>query len=76
MLDDAHGFKSSAHSLYEIVSQRARELHEKLFLANNLPAVTPPGAHYEPVWSRDEIELLSRIYRFGLTELRANVHGG
>jgi hypothetical protein len=74
MLDDAHGFKSGAHSLYEIVSQRAGELYEKLFLANNLPAVTPPDAHYEPVWSQDEIELLTRIYRFGLTELRANLH--
>ncbi len=74
MLDDAHGFKSGTRSLYEIISQGTEELYEKLFLANNLPAVTLPDDHYEPVWLQHEIELLSRVYRFGLSELRANVH--
>jgi len=54
-------------------AQRAGKIHDKLFFANNLPAITPRGASYEPIWSEGEIELLSRIYRFGLAELRADI---
>jgi hypothetical protein len=72
MLEDAHTPRLDAH-LPDISSQRAGKIYDKLFFANNLPAVTPRGASYEPIWSEDEVELLSRIYRFGLEELRAGI---
>jgi len=72
MLEDAHGSRLDAH-LHDISPQRAGKIYDKLFFANNLPAVTPRGASYEPIWSEGEIELLSRIYRFGLAELRAGI---
>jgi hypothetical protein len=72
MLEDAHGSRLDAH-LDDISSQRAGKIYDKLFFANNLPAVKPRGASYEPIWLEDEIELLSRIYRFGLAELRASI---
>lgn len=72
MLEDARGFGLDAH-LHDASSQRAGKIYDKLFFANNLPAVSPRGASYEPIWSEDEIELLSRIYRFGLAELRAGI---
>ena len=59
--------------LHDGSSQRASKIYDKLFFANNLAAVTPRGASYEPIWSEDEIELLSRIYSFGLAELRASI---
>ena len=53
MLEDAHGPRLDAH-LPEISSQIAGKIYDKLFFANNLPAVTPRGASYEPIWSEDE----------------------
>ena len=70
MLEDARGSRVDVH-LHDV--QRAGKIYDKLFFANNLPAVTPRGASYEPIWSEDEVELLSRIYRFGLAELRASI---
>ena len=72
MLEDARGLRLDAH-LPEISSQRAGKIYDKLFFANDLPAVTPRGASYEPIWSEGEIELLSRIYRVGLVELRVGI---
>lgn len=72
MLEDVHGFKLDVH-LHDASSQRASKIFDKLFFANNLPAVTPAGASYEPTWSEDEVDLLSRIYRFGLAKLRAGI---
>jgi hypothetical protein len=73
MLEDVHGFGSEALSLHKITSRRADEIYNKLFFGNNPPAVTPDGARYEPIWSEDEIDALSRMYRFGLAELRASI---
>ena len=72
MLEDACGSRLDVH-LHDVNSQGAGKIYDKLFFANNLPAVTPRGASYEPIWSEDEVELLSRIYRFGLAELRASI---
>ena len=30
--------------------------YEKLFFGNNLPAMTPPGEHYTPTWTDDELD--------------------
>jgi hypothetical protein len=73
MLEDARGLRLDVH-LHDASSQRASKIYDKLVFANNLPAVTPAGASYEPTWSEDEVELLSRIYRFGLAELRSSIH--
>jgi hypothetical protein len=72
MLEDARGSRLDVH-LHDVSSQRAGKIYDKLFFANNLPAVTPRGASYEAMWSEDEVELLSGIYRFGLAELRASI---
>jgi hypothetical protein len=41
-------------------------VYEKLFYGNNLPSVTPPGEHYAPEWSRDEIAGLRDVLQEGL----------
>jgi hypothetical protein len=72
MLDDALCALSGVRSPYDVTSHRpgANHIYDKLFWANNLPSVTPPGKHYEPIWSPEEIEMMAEIYRLGLIELR------
>jgi hypothetical protein len=41
-------------------------IYDKLFWGNNLPSVTPNGAHYEPAWSAQEITQLQRVFKSGL----------
>jgi hypothetical protein len=45
--------------------------YDKLFRGNNLPAVAPPGEHYEPEWSEGEIAEIRLILTTGLTLLRS-----
>jgi hypothetical protein len=39
------------------------KLYEKLFWGNNLPAVTPEGASYSPIWMQEEIIIFRREMR-------------
>jgi hypothetical protein len=39
-----------------------KPIYEKLFWGSNLPAVTPAGERYDPVWSAGEIEALTSIF--------------
>lgn len=48
---------------------RSGGLYQKLFRAKNLPAMTPPGAEYHPVWTRGEVESLAQILRLGIAEV-------
>ena len=41
-------------------------VYEKLFHGNNLPSVTPPGEHYVPALSREEIAGLRQTFQVGL----------
>jgi hypothetical protein len=45
-------------------------IYEKLFLGCNLPAVTPGGKRYDPVWSAEETRSLSKLFSNGLHLLR------
>jgi len=45
---------------------RTRKVYDKLFWGCNLPAVTPEGCSYEPIWLPDEIALLCEVLRAGM----------
>jgi hypothetical protein len=46
---------------------RARPaIYEKIFVGNNLPVMTPPGEHYEPTWSQDEMRHIAKVMASGL----------
>ncbi len=51
----------------------SRRIYEKLFWGNNLPAVTPPGKHYRPIWSDEERLILQEILSEGLMLFRRQV---
>ena len=40
--------------------------YEKLFFGNNLPAMTPPGEHYTPTWTDDELADIGRHMILGI----------
>lgn len=46
---------------------QTQKIYRKLFWGSNLPAVTPPGKHFEPRWSRADIRLMRQILGEGLT---------
>ncbi|MDQ6946282.1 MAG: hypothetical protein M3256_08400 [Actinomycetota bacterium] len=48
-------------------------IYNKLFAANNLPAVTPPGETYVPEWTDDESLKLTEVVRQGLALVRSAV---
>lgn len=52
---------------------RTRKIYSKIFYGNNLPAITPAGKHYIPLWSNREKRIIREIMAQGLTMLRNNI---
>jgi hypothetical protein len=53
--------------------KETNKIYEKLFCGLNLPAVTPEGKEYEPIWTKREVELLCEVLTQGLELFRATV---
>jgi len=51
------------------LDSRLGPLYDKLFWANNLPAMTPEGERFVPEWSTIEIEGFTALLREGLSML-------
>lgn len=49
-----------------IDDQKESRIYEKLFWGNNLPALTPPGKHYAPVWTKSEVGRLRSVLNRGM----------
>jgi hypothetical protein len=65
-----------ARSVEKPFEDRSGELdaiYNKIFAGNNLPAMTPPGEHYEPEWDLEELALLRRIIGQGVDLIRSAV---
>ena len=43
----------------------------KLFWGSNIPAITPPGKHYDPVWPGRESRMIRRVLSGGLSLFRS-----
>lgn len=52
----------------------AHKIYDKLFWGCNLPAVTPEGKHYVPLWSRGEYSMMRQILGEGLALFRRHIH--
>jgi hypothetical protein len=48
--------------------------YEKLFFGNNLPAMTPPGEHYTPTWTDDELGDIRRHIILGIELFEATTY--
>ncbi len=49
------------------------KVYNKIFWANNLTVVTPPGRHYVPIWRKSELRLINRIFREGMNIFENNI---
>lgn len=47
-----------------------QKIYSKLFWGNNLPAVTPIGRSYVPLWSGCELEIMHEVLKHGLLLFR------
>ena len=56
-----------------IDGQREGRIYNKLFWGNNLPALTPPGKHYEPIWSKSEVGRMRNVLTTGMLLFRARL---
>lgn len=50
-------------------TRRSNKVYSKLFFGLNLPAMTPPGEKYVPLWTKKERKLLRELMSFGLNML-------
>jgi hypothetical protein len=74
-LDDLTGLHAGADTPHTRLSREAAGVYDKLFWGNNLPAVTPPGARFEPSWSPEELAALRRVFESGLCALATELAG-
>jgi hypothetical protein len=74
-LDDLAGLHDGPDTPYTRLSRGAAACYDKLFWGNNLPAITPPGERFEPVWRADELAEVRLVLEAGVglleSELRA-----
>lgn len=54
-------------------TRRSDRCYNKLFWGNNLPAVTPDGCEYEPVFTRKERKNIRRILSYGIDFVNKNM---
>ncbi len=52
--------------LAHIDDQAEERIYDKLFWGSNLPALTPPGKHYTPVWTKSEVGRLRNVLNKGM----------
>jgi hypothetical protein len=74
-LDDLSGLQTEADTPYLRLSRAGTDCYNKLFWGNNLPAVTPTGERFDPVWSPEELAELSQLFEDGLRVLEAELGG-
>lgn len=55
------------------LDKQTYRIYQKLFWGNNLPAVTPQGCHYTPVWSGKELYRVKTVLSFGLRLLKQSL---
>lgn len=69
-------FDDVSHSINENFNsdrKATKQIYEKLFWGNNLPAVTPEGKYYKPVWRKKEREIIRTVLLNGITIFRNNL---
>jgi hypothetical protein len=49
-----------------IDDQTEDRIYDKLFWGSNLPAMTPPGKHYTPTWTKSEVGRLRSVLNNGM----------
>lgn len=64
---------SAGDTKYDSDRSSSDKIYSKLFYGNNLPAITPPGKSYEPLWTKDEVKIMHEMLAYGLEMFRNRV---
>ena len=60
-------------SLFLDQDRAADQLYDKVFFGCNLPAMTPEGQEYLPIWTSAEVESIQDLLRVGLSLFRSAI---
>ena len=61
---------ASVDSGFDPDRDRTRNIYHKLFWGSNIPAITPPGKYFTPLWSGAEVLVMRDILGAGLARFR------
>ena len=53
-------------------SELEASIYDKVFYGSNLPAITPEGQRYDPVWTFAEIRFIRKAMELGISQLRTS----
>jgi hypothetical protein len=71
--DDLAEIHAKPETHHARLSREAREVYDKLFWGNNLPAATPIGERYEPSWITSELEMMREVLESGLHLIKIEI---
>jgi hypothetical protein len=72
-VDVARSTHANAASIFLKREEDGFDLYDKLFWGNNLPAMTPEGHTYIPLWPNDQIARMQEILAVGLHMFEENI---
>ncbi len=55
------------------LEKTARDIYQKVFWGNNLPAVTPAGKGFDPTWSEEDLIGIKAVLETGLSLFVSNL---
>ena len=70
ILDDV---SMSVNGNFDSKKKRTNKIYDKIFFGNNLPAITPKGESYKPIWSKAERDVIREVLSFGFDIFRKAV---
>jgi hypothetical protein len=72
--DDLAGLFDSGETPYARLSRTGSDCYDKLFWGCNLPALTPSGERFDPVWQAGEVANFRQFLAAGLDLLASELH--
>jgi hypothetical protein len=63
----------SVNGNFDSKKKRTNKIYDKIFFGNNLPAITPKGERYEPIWSKAERDIIREVLSLGFNIFRGAV---
>ena len=63
----------SVNGNFDSKKKRTNKIYDKIFFGNNLPAITPKGESYEPIWSKAERDVIREVLSLGFDIFRGAV---
>jgi hypothetical protein len=55
----------STNGNFDANKKLTKEIYNKIFWGCNIPAVTPEGKSYEPIWTKKELKIICETLDFG-----------